>query len=91
MKSRITNESKKKVLENLVENNVSSIVLTQYLRGFYYGNITVAKAIKSKFKDTDLENISHNDTIALLKDILQFVDTTLNISQEDFLSTMKTT
>jgi hypothetical protein len=91
MRSRITNESKKNVLENLIEDNVSNITSTQYLCGFYYGNLAVASVIKSKFKDTDLENISHNDTIALLRDILQFVDTALNINQEKFLSTVKTT
>jgi hypothetical protein len=96
MKSRITEHSKKEMLKKLIHNQTQGLANKQYVLGLYFGNTASALVVREKFekykislqekdKLEKLQNLSIEDKNALLIDILQFVEKTLSIKQEEYL------
>ena len=93
---KISESNKIALLEKLIENSTKDLANKQYIIGLFYGNKAMACVIKNYFEKNnissknknclnDIEKLSDEIKLNLLKDIFQVTEKTLSISKDDFV------
>lgn len=93
---KIAESNKIALLEKLIENNTKDLANKQYIIGLFYGNKAMACVIKNYFEKNnissknknclnDIEKLSDEVKLNLLRDIFQVTEKTLSISKDDFV------
>lgn len=93
---KISESNKIALLEKLIENNTKDLANKQYIIGLFYGNKAMACVIKNYFEKNnissknknclnDIEKLSDEVKLNLLRDIFQVTEKTLSISKDDFV------
>lgn len=95
----ISESNKIALLEKLIENNTKDLANKQYIIGLFYGNKAMACVIKNYFEKNnissknknclnDIEKLSDEAKLDLLKDIFQVTEKTLSITKDDFVENL---